>query len=225
MELKKNENMCIAKFRTLFINAGLVITLVLTITAFEWKWEELKIVIPQTEIDDTIDVFEIKNTKQDLPKAPIPPKPESKIDLRQPVIETIKQEVKKDEFKPTEVNISALITATSIPDEKVDVAIYKDFEVEDKAVPIIEYKNWYKSIANYCEGNLKERDKMYKGKVWLSFIIEKNGVISNIEVLQSVHKRVDAVAIRAIKESGKWKPAKMGVRNVRQRMKVPISFK
>ena len=228
MELKKNENRDLRKFRTLFRNVGLVITLVLTITAFEWKWEEVRIIIPEKEIGEIIDVIDIKNTTQELPPAPEPPKPESKVILSSPIIETINTDPinkKTDDFTPSDEDLIDVFTSSAPPEEKIDVTIYDDFKVEEKAMPTDSFAAWYKRVATHCGNNLRERDKMYKGKVWLSFVIEKDGTLSNIEVIQSVHKRVDALAINALKNSGDWKPAKMGARNVRQRMRVPISFK
>lgn len=230
MELKKNENRDLRKFRTLFRNVGLIITLSLTITAFEWKWEE--IVIPEKYfVEEWVDtMIFVPPIQFDLPKPPDPkpPKPESKIDLTKPIvniIETIETKSITDEYISSEEDLSSLFNNSSTPDEKIDITIYDDFQVEKKAIPSESFEVWYSKVAQYCGSNLKERDKMYKGKVWLSFVVEADGSVDEIEVVQSVHKRIDAIAIRAVKEGGLWSPAKMGARPVRQRIRVPISFK
>ena len=226
MEPKKNENRDITKFRTLFGNVGLVITLVLTITAFEWKWEEVKIIIPGEDIEIDSLIY-IPVIEYDLPPAPEPPMPESKVDLTNPtiVIDNGVDAIIKDPIiaAPT-IDISKLITTTSAPDEPVDMTIFNDVQVSEQATPTCNWEVWYKSIGNYCASNRKDSDKLRTGKVHVSFIIEKDGSISNIKVLKGVHKRIDALAIRSIKNSGDWKSAKMGVRKVRQQLIIPISF-
>ena len=226
MELKKKENKDISKFRTLFRNVGLVLTLLLTITAFEWKWEEVKIYIPHPEIEvDTM--IHLPNIDYKLPPAPEPPKPQSKVVLTSTLIEVIETElVKKADVipKPNIDDITSLITS-STKDEIVDIPIlYTSLEVEEEAVPTETFKTWYKSVGEYCFSNLREQDKLRKGKVYISFIIEKDGAISSVKVMKGIHKRIDALVIKAILKSGKWFPAKMGARPVRQKLIIPISF-
>lgn len=226
MELKKNENRDVTKFRTLFRNVGLVITLLLTITAFEWKWEDVRINIPDHFIEvDTM--IHLPNITHELPPVPELPKPESKVVLTSTIIELVDATKEIDKIvdtKPVEKDLTSLITSTETV-EKVDVRIYEGVKVEEQAVPAMEYKAWFKEVGEYCSSNMKERDGMIKGKVHLSFVIEKDGSISNIKVLKGIYKRIDALAIRAVLNAGKWKPAKMGARPVRQKLILPISFK
>lgn len=62
------------------------------------------------------------------------------------------------------------------------------------------------------------------GKVLLSFVIDKNGEIGEIEVLRKVGFGCDEEAVRVIKQMPKWKPGEQNKRKVNVRMMLPIVF-
>lgn len=69
------------------------------------------------------------------------------------------------------------------------------------------------------------RDSKIEGKVIVSFIVEKDGSITNVEVLRSAHPLLDAEAIRVTKLMPKWKPGKQKGKPVRCKFSMPIAFK
>lgn len=83
--------------------------------------------------------------------------------------------------------------------------------------------------AFYLSHNLKYPEQALKdkvaGKVYISFIIEKNGAITHVEVAQGLGHGLDEEAVRIIKSSPKWKPGYQGKKNpVRVSCIMPISF-
>ena len=62
-----------------------------------------------------------------------------------------------------------------------------------------------------------------KGKVELSFIIEKSGRIDNINIEKSINNEIDNEAIRILKKT-LWKPAKKFGKNIASREKLVINF-
>ncbi len=64
-----------------------------------------------------------------------------------------------------------------------------------------------------------------EGKVFIKFVIEPNGLISNVEVSKGFFGSCDKEAIRVISMMPKWKPGKQGGRAVRQAYTLPITFK
>ena len=71
---------------------------------------------------------------------------------------------------------------------------------------------------NAVDGNIE-------GRVIVSFIVEKDGSISNVEVKESVHELLDKEALRVINAMPKWKPGLQDGQPARARFFVPISFK
>lgn len=63
------------------------------------------------------------------------------------------------------------------------------------------------------------------GRVIVSFVIEKDGSISNARVVRSIHPSLDAEAIRIVKKMPKWIPGKNNGQPVRVEYIMPISFK
>lgn len=84
--------------------------------------------------------------------------------------------------------------------------------------------NFYKLIAT----NLKYPETAQKynieGKVFLSFVIEKDGTLSDAKIERSLGFGTDEEALRVIKLSEKWKPGIQKGNPVRVRYNIPIQF-
>ncbi len=63
-----------------------------------------------------------------------------------------------------------------------------------------------------------------QGKVYLTFIVEKDGSISNIEIVRGVSPSLDREAKRIVRNFPKWKPAENAYGPVRTRVQLPINF-
>ncbi|HTE00580.1 MAG TPA: TonB family protein [Mucilaginibacter sp.] len=63
-----------------------------------------------------------------------------------------------------------------------------------------------------------------QGKVWMSFIIEKDGKLSNIVVAKGVGHGLDEEALRVLKLAPAWKPGIQNGQHVRVKYTIPISF-
>lgn len=68
------------------------------------------------------------------------------------------------------------------------------------------------------------KQKNIQGKVLISFIIEKNGSISNIKVIKDIGEGCGEEGMRIVKLMPKWKPAQQKSEPVRQQFVLPISF-
>ncbi len=64
-----------------------------------------------------------------------------------------------------------------------------------------------------------------EGTVVVSFIVEKKGHVSNVELVKGLDEACNKEAIRVIKESPKWEPARHKGQVVRQKMTIPLHFK
>lgn len=63
-----------------------------------------------------------------------------------------------------------------------------------------------------------------KGTVYVSFVVEKDGSITNIRLLRGFHPDCDAEAIRIIKLFPKWIPGKQKGKVVRVQFNMPVKF-
>ncbi|MEO1653748.1 MAG: TonB family protein, partial [Bacteroidota bacterium] len=64
-----------------------------------------------------------------------------------------------------------------------------------------------------------------EGRVYISFVVEKNGSLSHFEIAKSLHPKLDTEAIRVIREGPKWIPGTNKRKACRVRMVLPIRWK
>ncbi|MBR1595819.1 MAG: TonB family protein [Phocaeicola sp.] len=82
-----------------------------------------------------------------------------------------------------------------------------------------------KFISRNVKYPAEARDKHVQGRVILTFIVEKDGSISNVRVARPVDSSLNAEAIRVVQSMPKWEPAKHRGQAVRVRYTVPIQFR
>jgi protein TonB len=63
-----------------------------------------------------------------------------------------------------------------------------------------------------------------QGKVFVSFVVDTNGSISNVKITRGVDPSLDKEAIRVVKSMPKWIPGKQNGQAVRVSFTVPINF-
>ena len=63
-----------------------------------------------------------------------------------------------------------------------------------------------------------------EGTVYISFVIEKDGSVSNVDIVRGVTKKIDREAKRVVRSFPNWKPAENAHGKVRTRVRLPIVF-
>jgi protein TonB len=83
------------------------------------------------------------------------------------------------------------------------------------------FRDWVGQRTKYPEEAITNK---IRGTVFLTFVIEKDGSLSNVTVIKGVHPMLDEEAIKAISESPKWSPGLQRGQPVRVRFLIPLSF-
>jgi protein TonB len=124
---------------------------------------------------------------------------------------------------PTEGNGNGINPGTSSGSGTEEV-IYDGTTIE--VYP--DFEGGMKGWAKYLQRNLRypndAQEQNKYGKVFISFVVERDGSISNVTLVRSVFGSLDEEAMRVIKKSPKWKPGIQNGRAVRVRYQMPISF-
>ena len=86
-----------------------------------------------------------------------------------------------------------------------------------------------KALQKYIQESFvypeKARKKGDQGRVYVVFIVEKDGAISSVEVMRGgLTKELNKEAIRLVSEMPNWIPAEMNGEPVRARCRLPINF-
>jgi TonB family protein len=96
-----------------------------------------------------------------------------------------------------------------------------------RAVPP-EFKGGLDGFSQYLGRNINypddARSNNIQGKVIVSFVVEKDGKVTEVKVSRSVYPSVDAEAVRVLQNSPRWIPGKRFGRPVRVAYSVPVSF-
>ena len=82
-------------------------------------------------------------------------------------------------------------------------------------------KQWVNKYVKYPKSAI---DRGIQGTVLVQFVIEANGEVNRVEVIESVDPLLDHEAVRVISASPKWKPGSINGKNVPIRCVVPVYF-
>jgi periplasmic protein TonB len=223
MELKKTVRADLTRKSFLFFNVGLVASLSLTIFAFTYKTADptgkSNLMNDHAQVDEIIDV----PVTEQLP--PPPPK------IEQPqIIEVLNTEKIETEII---VDMDAETTETETSHEIVPVHVEVEEEdanalftiVEESAEPVGGINAFNLFVATQTKYPSQAKRMGIDGKVFLEFVVEKDGSITAIRVLKGIGGGCDEEAVRVVGLAPKWKPGKQRGTPVRQKMILPINFK
>ena len=213
MEPKKNPDISLEKKKGLFFQIGLVITLVIILGAFEWKsYDKVVYNLGQLNLDDLEEEI-IPITKQEVKPPPPPPPPE--------IIEIVEDDVEiEDEIEIEDTE----------SDEDVEIEIEEEDDEEFFMVVenMPEFPGGDLGLMRYIQKNVKypaiAKEYNITGKVYVSFIVDKKGSVTNVKIVRGVDKNLDAEAMRVVKSLPKYKPGKQRGKSVRVMFTIPINF-
>jgi TonB family protein len=106
----------------------------------------------------------------------------------------------------------------------------KDCIWEREALPKGGLNGWKKYLvrsltnAGYPSRKLMKREKNLSGDVWVRFLIEKDGRISDIQIVRSLNAEADAIVLDVMLNAPLWSPGIYRGRVVRSYHTQPISF-
>ncbi len=222
MELKKNPNVDLSKKTGLFFNIGLSISLALVITAFEWDSSGGGELMDLGEVEEEFeDIMDIPPTEQPPPPPPVVQLPEI---IEVPDEEEIEEEIEVDlDVEVTEETVIEDIIFEEAPEEEEVEQIFTI--VEDKPGFPGGDAAMYKYLGKNINYPSQARRMGIEGRVFVQFVVNKDGSISDVQAIKGIGAGCDEEAERVIKSMPKWKPGKQRGRPVKVRMVLPVYFK
>ena len=222
MKTKKTKRANLENFRTIFFQAGIILTLSALLFAFEWKTNVHveKLTDNRTFWDDT----------EELPPVTMP-----------------KAEVK--EVKPPSFEMTVVDDHEEIDFEDDLQDLFKDIEdyepvnfdgfeenkevVDDEPLVIAQFMPRFQgkdvnSFRAYIAENIvfpqRAKETGVAGTVFASFVIDRDGSVSEVQILRGVHPDVDNAVLKVIRSSPKWDPGINNGKFVRVRYTIPVAF-
>ena len=226
MEIKKSPKADLEGKKLTFTLIGLVVTLFIVWRVFEYKSYDKQTI---DDLQRTVEVIEeemVEITKQEQPKVQPPqPKPQiTKIEIVEDDVEVedeidINAEVDQDEvieeydFTPPEIE----------EEEIVEAEIFKVVE------EMPEFPGGAAKMMEFIQKNIKypmmARESDIQGRVFVNFVVEPDGSITNVTVMRGIGGGCDEEALRVVQSMPAWNPGKQRGSAVRCSFTVPIIFK
>lgn len=224
MELKKSPKADLRNKRGLLLEIGLCVSLLLVIGAFAYTPKEHRI----EQIDMNYGPVEeeiTEITRQDQ-KPPEPPKTKE-IKVIADLIKTVTNDTKIDtsfDFAEFDEDTEVIQTVETQEEQIVDDEPYLNAEVMPSFMggDLTTFRNWVQSRVRYPQ---IANENGIQGSVILSFVIEKDGRLTNIQVLRTPDRSLSEEAIRVLNQSPKWSPGKQNDQSVRIKYTLPVVFK
>lgn len=225
MEPKKSRKADLEKKRGLFLEIGFVIAFGLVLIAFEWTSAPSK--AEGFEKNDQSDMVQenVPVTRQEQKKPPPPPPPPKSVEVLNIVDNDvdIEDELRLEE---TEADQDTKVRIDAFADEEEEEADQQVFVVVED-MPSFNGKG-LNAFARYVQQRLKypviAQDNGIEGTVFISFIVDKVGKITNVKVVRGVDPVLDEAAVCAVRDCPNWEPGKQRGKPVRVFCTIPIQF-
>ncbi|MCH4181827.1 MAG: TonB family protein [Prevotella sp.] len=106
-------------------------------------------------------------------------------------------------------------------------------EIENKVFDVVEqmpsFPGGNSALMSYLNSNVKypvvAQENGVQGRVVISFVVEKDGSITDVQVVKSVDPSLDREASRVVRSMPRWNPGKQNGQAVRVKYDVPVSFR
>ena len=224
METKKTSQASLENKRTLFLELGLIASLLVVIGAFSYGTATRKAPVLQATgqvlIDDEI-IPLVQDTPPEPPKAPAIP-------VISDILAIVDDDVQTDEV----INFDESDIEVPVYDYREEVV---DTPVEEEDIPFVlveqkptfqggnanDFSRWISQHLDYPE---IAKENGVSGRVMLQFTVFKDGSVGNVKVLRGVDPSLDKEAMRVVSSSPRWEPGRQRDRTVNVTYQFPVIF-
>ena len=233
MEPKKNPKTDLNRNRSLYFITGLMLVMALTYVALEWKTYDDPLLFSQ-DFNTADDILEEAPPLIDIKLPPPLPPAVTPAELEivpddDPIIETLIESTEPEEDV-------AIVSIDSVKEVEVEEDLDVPFSVIEDVPVFPGCENDDDKRACFNNMILKHVRKTFRypeiaqdmgiqGRVYMNFVIQKDGSIGNIKIMRSPDKNLGTEATRIITKLPKMTPGKQRGKAVRVPFSIPITFK
>ena len=226
MEIKKSESANLENKKFTWIVLGFVLVLAAHFVAFEWTQYE------QEFSGDIIDSGDIILEEEIVPitmpeKKTVPPPPQA-------VSQAEVLNIVEDDADIEETTIVSNEDQAEFVEITDDVPIVvEEPEEEDQIFQVVEedatFPGGTAELMKYLQKNIKYpsicQEQGIQGRVIVQFVVEKDGSITDVQVIKAINPYLDKEAVRVVSTMPKWSPGKQRGKPVRVRFTLPVTFR
>ena len=226
MEIKKNDNVNLEKRKGIFFQLGLVIVLSLCLIAFEWTSGDKGVNEYASTGEEILeeDMIPITETPEQQPE--VPPEVPQVNDIFEIVDDdvTIENEILFADDE-TSINDEVQMYDFNVGEEQEEQEEEIFVVVEDmptfKGGDVNKFRDWVQKRVKYPQ---IAAENGIQGKVYIMFVVEPDGSVSNVSIMRGVDPALDEEAIKVVESSPKWSPGKQRGAPVRVRFSITVNF-
>ncbi len=225
MEIKKSKKAAMERFRTTWLLMGFVATLAFVFMAFEWSQYDMvvdtSLALRDVEFEEEIELLRM----YDQPAPPPEPEPvtytevlaivENTADVPEGTVESSEETDRGVEFR----YLPPVVEEPEVIEDIIHVSVEQMPEFPGGQAALFQFLNKHMKYPQVCQ----ESD--IQGRVIVQFVVDKDGSITNPEVVRSVHPLLDTEALRVIRMMPKWKQGMQQFTPVRVKYTVPVIFR
>lgn len=226
MEVKKNDNANLEKRKGIFLQLGLVISISLSLIAFEWTSGSKSDNPFDTGDEEVIEEEMIPITEMQEPEPEAPPE----VPKTTEIFEIVEDDVAIEneilfEDDETDFDDEVQMYDFDVSEEQEEEEEHIFVVVEDmptfRGGDVNKFRNWVQQRVNYPQ---IAAENGVQGKVFLMFVVEPDGSVSNVTIMRGVDPSLDNEAIRVVESSPSWSPGKQRGAPVRVRFSITVNF-
>ncbi|MDO5035704.1 MAG: energy transducer TonB [Porphyromonas sp.] len=230
MTEKKTQRANLEQHKVLYFLMGAVVALAGLLVAFEWGERD----VAKAEIEQTYVIEEIEDIQITPPEeTPPPPEPEPVEEVVVDVLQVVEDDVEVADVTIASVDDAADKVARDFTPPAPTQVARKEEVADDHIFEFLEEEpefpggvgalmKWLSDHINYppiaAENNVQ-------GRVLVSFVVERDGSVSDVKVVRGVDPNLDKEAVRVVKLLPKWKPGMQTGKPVRYRYNLPVTFR
>jgi periplasmic protein TonB len=221
MEAKKTPKADLENKKRIFLQIGLAVALLGVLVAFEWKqYERPEFDLGSLEMD-FVEEEEIPITRQEQPPPPPPPEPSAELIIVDDDVEI------EEEFI---IDIEA--TVFTQVQEFAPIVVEEEEVEEDVIFTVVEdqpsFPGGEEARIRYLTENLRypqmAREAGIQGTVFVTFVVERDGSVTDVRVLRGIGGGCDEEAVRVVRNMPRWEPGRQRGQPVRVQFNMPIRF-
>ena len=225
MEARKNPKYDLRQYKTLFFNIGLVISLLMVVGAFEWRfYDDQDIMNNGTSNIEFVESMDIPVTEQ-----PPPPPPKALRNVKIIAVEDI-EDIEEEIQINLDIEMTEDTEVEQLPEMLVEDVEEEDSDeifiiVEQSPVPTGGMAAFYEHVNKTIKFPRQAQALGIEGRVFVQFVVGKDGALTDVHVIRGIGGGCDEEAIRVVQLAPKWKAGKQRGKPVRVKMVLPIIFK
>ncbi len=222
METKKNPKIDLEKKRSVLLEIGFIISLAIVFFGFQYKSSEDTANTLGSLDDMQIEEEIIPITRQQEVTPPPPPPPQVIEELN--IVQDDEEIENEVEIQNTEADENTEVVPVEIQPQEEEEEVLNFYVIENKPV----FPGGEAAMFKYIQQNTKypeiAKENGITGKVFVQFVIGKDGKVSDVEVIRGIDPYLDKEAVRVVSSMPKWTPGSQRGKPVKVSFQLPINF-